>query len=105
MNVTKLNNGAAIKVEVVSVKTGKAQLLVLLRMDGKPDIQIKDVLKTIKDRIGDADSKVKLIDRNPVVFNLIVPNTPTFYRFTISFDKGQEAYQKGLITSIEKLGG
>lgn len=49
-----------------------------------------------------AEFAVKMVDTNPIIFNIIAPTAADYFQFTVSFPEGMEDIQKALIEKIGK---
>lgn len=105
MKINDILNTAQIKVEAVRRGTDSGRTLIIADLDTKSPVElIKRILQTLKDKfIEDSPVRFKLIDSNPVIFNIVPAIGKDFYRVSVSFPDGMESVQKSLITGISNF--
>lgn len=105
MNIMEIVNQPQIKVEAVRKGGDKGRTLLLADLNGQNPVgHIKAVLQKIKDKFIDGEiAKIKLDERNPVIFTVIPVFGTDIYRFTVSFPEGMEHIQKSLMTGISNF--
>lgn len=105
MKINEILNPAQIKVEAIRRGTDSGRTMIIADLDKKnPTEHIKRILQTIKDRfIEDGDARIKLLDQNPVIFNVVPEFGKDVYRVSVSFPAGMEHVQRGLITGISNF--
>lgn len=97
-------NPPMIKVSMCRRKSDKKQSLIVSNINAENAVvQVYDVMHKIIDKYISKDVasfSVKLIDRNPVTFNIISPTANEFFEFIVSFPSGMDDVQNALITKI-----
>ncbi len=98
-------NQPQIKVEAVRKGGDKGRTLLLADLNGSNPVgHIKAVLQKIKDKFVDGEvTKIRLEERNPVIFTVVPRFETDVYRFTISFPKWMDDVQKSLINGISNF--
>ncbi len=99
-------NTPMIKVAMCRRKSDAKQPLIVTNINPDDAVsQVNAIMQKVRDKYlsnDPAEFAVKLVDTDPVVFNVISPTASDYFQFTVSFPDGMEDAQKALITKIGK---
>lgn len=110
MKLNELTNpnvdAAMIKVTRRRRNSEKAQNLIMGHLNRKTAVeQVHQVMDQIRDKyLADdpAEFSVKIVEQQPVIFNIISPTANDYFQFTINFPDGMEAIARALLDKIGK---
>ncbi|QDJ96393.1 hypothetical protein Xoosp13_207 [Xanthomonas phage Xoo-sp13] len=103
MNINEILDLDAPQIKVdVRTKSGNGASRTLLRVDidkSNPHAHLNQIIKKISDKFIDSETTLKVIDTNPLIFNLIPRNGIDLFQFTVSITPELEHLQKAFMTA------
>jgi hypothetical protein len=99
-------NAAMIKVTRRRRNSEKSQNLIMGHLNRKTAVdQVHGVMNQIMNKyLADdpAEFSVKIVEQQPVIFNIISPTANDYFQFTINFPDGMEEIARALLDKISK---